>query len=126
MVLNKIIKAFISSYTHHCTSFVGPDWSSLCHIQVVENGVARRLTWKKRCDHITSGPYTGFQSTSRSSLSFYYLFFRSHNSKAPPHMFELLQPHTSARALKSMNQFTQGHSKMLALEQRLSVLALTL
>lgn len=102
----RVIHAFISSHIDYCNSlYVGLDQSSLRHLQAVQNVAARLLTGKRRRDHITPvlASVHWLPVLFRIQFKIFMLVFKSLNGLAPSYLTELLQPHTSMRALRSTN-----------------------
>lgn len=86
--------------------FVGLDQKALRRLQVVQNAAARLLTGKKKREHITPvlASLHWLPINFRIQFKIVLISFKCMNGLAPPYLSELLQLHTTARALRSSNQ----------------------
>uniref|UniRef100_A0A669CXC1 Reverse transcriptase domain-containing protein n=1 Tax=Oreochromis niloticus TaxID=8128 RepID=A0A669CXC1_ORENI len=105
--LEMIIHAFISSRLDYCNGlFTCFNKSALNRLQTVQNAAARLLTGTKRRSHIT--PVLASLHWLPVNFRFHFkilvLTFRALHGQAPQYLSDLLKPHTSSRALRSLDQ----------------------
>lgn len=104
--LEKAVHAFISSRLDYCNAlYVGLCQSSILHLQLVQNAVARFLTGTSRHEHITPVLSSLHWLPVRFRIDFKLLFvFNAINGLAPFYLSEILTVRDHGRALRSSGQ----------------------
>lgn len=102
-----VIHAFVTSRLDNYNAlYVGVSWSSIAHLQLVQNAAARLLTGTHKQEHI----YPILASLHWLPVYFRIHFkiplfaFKSLDGLAPPYPYELVQAYTPTRSLRSADQ----------------------
>ena len=106
--LERVIHATISSRLDYCNAlYVGINQSSLDRLQLVQNAAARLLTGTRKREHITPVLANLHWLPVRYRIQFKVLLFvfKALNGHPPSYLSNLLIPKSSARSLRSADQF---------------------
>ncbi len=103
----RVIHAIISTQPDYCNAlYVGVSQASLSRLQLVQNAAARQLTGTHKQEHISPVLVSLHWLPVRFRIDFKILLFayKSLNGLPPTFLSDLLQPHVSARSLRSADQ----------------------